>query len=581
MSLAVMCPRCHAGLKAAKPPTAPKNVTCPECGHAFQVTPAGITADLPRPYPAIAVNPGMPSLPSIARGPFNWLGVGVIASILLIGAGIIGAIVLTRTAPAEPQVVDKAPDPAPDAVERPAPDDQSSAADNDKRRQDFIRLMIEGGTALNAQRYDEAHAAYTQAAKLFPDDADLRERLGEARAALAKEQQARQEAAKSRVDAVALAGKGQEALEQKQYAAAVDFFKLALQKDSDNSAASAGLVSAQSALSREQLDQKKLAEYTDLIASGKAALKAARYADAIRDFIAAQRVVPDDPIAMQFQREAEKQLDGINNRADRQKEVQRLLELANNALRSKNWEEAEKTFGRVLQLVPNDADAQKGLAEAQKSAKAAQAEFATWMVRGNAALQAGRFAEAVLAFREATRIYPENETASRALRQTELLQDGQQVYFRAMERAANAMSLKAYGDAVVAYNEGLRVSPGDVAAVQGLRDAQRFFEADSHKRRDFEKRAFAGLQHLKAQRYDQAVVELRAALAILPHHPQAGIVERQVRYADAMSDGMQALSAGRFQDAARSFQLALREYPNDFAARNGLAKARSQSKTKA
>jgi tetratricopeptide (TPR) repeat protein len=483
---------------------------------------------------------------------------------------------MTRSGADEPLLAGQNPNAAVTA-ETPAPvNSQPDDAEADKRRQEFIRLMIEGGTALNAQLYDEAHSAYTKAAKLFPEDADLRDRLAEARTALAKEEQTRQEALKVRGDATALAAKGQEALEKKQYAVAVDFFKLALQKDSANSTASDGLVSAQSALNREQLDQKKLDEYTDLIASGKAALKARRYADAIRDFIAAQRLVPDDPIAMQFQREAEKQLDGINNLAERQKEHQRLIDLANIALRSKNWEEAEKTFQRALQLMPNDADAQNGLAEAQKSAKTAQAEFATWMLRGNAALQAGRFAEAVLAFREATRIYPENDAASRALRQTELLQDGQQIYFRAMERAANAMALKLYGDAMVAYNEALRVSAGDAAALQGLRDAQRSFEADAHKRKDFEKRAFAGLQHLKAQRYEPALAELRAAVRILPHHPQAATVQRQIRYADAMSDGVQALAAGRNQDAVRHFQLALREYPNDFAARNGLAKARQR-----
>jgi predicted Zn finger-like uncharacterized protein len=578
MSLHITCPRCQASLKATKLPAEPKNVECPECGHAFQVTPAGITAALPRPQVLAApvhVEP-VRVAPVVKSGPSSGVAAGIIGSILLVGAGIIAAIVLTRTPPPQEaapiEIVAKKPTPS-EALE------SEPEGDQDKRRQEFIRLMIEGGTSLNAQRFEEALSAYTQAVKLAPEDADARQKLSEAQAGLAKQQQAQQNAQKLRDDAATLVKQGQDALKQKKYAAAVDFFKLALQKAAGDSEASSGLIAAQDGLNREQLDQKKLAEYENLIATGKAALKAGRYADAIRDFIAAQRVVPNDTIAAQFQREAEKQLDGINNRAERQKELQRLLDLANAALRAKNYEEAEKTYQRVLDLFPNDTTAQKGLADTQKALKQAQVEFATWMLRGNAALQAGRFAEAALAFREATRIFPDNETASRALRQTELLQDGQQVYFRAMERAANAMALKHYGDAVIAYNEALRALPGDFNALQGLQDAQRLFEADAHKRRDFDKRAFAGLQYLKAQKYSEAAIELRAALRILPHHPQAVLVERQLRYAEAMSDGLQALSARRFQEAVRHFQTALQKFPNDFAARSALANARAQAKT--
>jgi tetratricopeptide (TPR) repeat protein len=565
-------------LKAAKLPSGPKNVECPECGHPFQVTPAGITAALPRPQ--VLAGPGSADTPVDHFPPVvkssNWLAAGVIGSILVVGAGIIAAIVLTRTPPPEPrdpgEVIAKQPE------TQPSPETSADPAD-DKHRQEFIRLMIEGGTSLNAQRFEEAVSAYTQAVKLAPDDADLRQKLTEAQAGLAKQEQARKDEQKVRDDAARLIKQGKESLEQKKYAAAVDFFKLALQKVAGDSDAAAGLVAAQDGLNREQLDQKKFAEYENLIATGKAALKGGRFADAIRDFIAAQRLVPNDTIAAQLQREAEKHLEGINNRAERQKELQRLLDLANNAVRAKNFEEAEKTYQRILELFPNDPSAQQGLADSQKARKQAEVEFATWMLRGNAALQAGRIADAVLAFREATRVLPDNETASRALRQAESLQDGQQVYFRAMERAAAAMSLKQYGDAVIAYNEALRAFPGDLNALQGLQDAQRLFEADAGKRRDFDKRAFAGLQFLKAQKYSEAATELRAALRILPHHPQAVIVERQLRYAEAMSDGLQALAARRFQDAIREFQTALREFPNDFAARNALAKARAQAKT--
>src|SRR5688572_6928863 len=81
----------------------------------------------PRPQLPSAVNAEMPPVLSIARAPFNWLGVGIIAAILLIGVGIIAAIVLTRTGPVEPVAGEQPSAPAPAIVHKPAPDDGSSS----------------------------------------------------------------------------------------------------------------------------------------------------------------------------------------------------------------------------------------------------------------------------------------------------------------------------------------------------------------------------------------------------------------------------------------------------------------------
>jgi len=565
-------------LKANKLPAETKTVACPECRATFQVATTGVTAALPPPKIPAPV-PEAELIPSVATPPRSspWLAIGVIASILLVGGGIIAAIVFTRQE-APPQT----PSPPPVAVikekDEPAKVDDKDREKGDKRRQEFIRLMIEGGTSLISQRYDEAASAYAEAAKLFPDDADARQKLGEAQAALAKQRQAGLDEEKKREDAAQLVKKGQAALDEKQYAAAVDLFKLAADKNPSLTEATQGLVAAQAALQRDQLDQKRIAEYEQFILAGKAALKAGRYADAIREFVGAQRAVPNDPIAMQFQREAEKQLDGLMNRAEKQKEFQRLLEQAAAAMRAKSYEDAEKTYQRALRLFPTDATALQGVEDAQKALKLTKTEFTAWMLKGNGAAQAGRFGEAAIAFREATRLYPNDEAATRALRQAELAQEAQNTYFRAMDAASRSMSFKQYADAIVAYNEALRASPGDFAALQGLRDAQQAFEADAGRRKEFERRATAGFQMLKAQRYSDAAVELRAALKVMRHHPQAPVVDRQADYAEAMASATQAMNARRYGDAITHFEAALREFPNDFAARNGLNRARQLNK---
>ncbi|GEM_PF-6246126 len=574
MSLYITCPRCHASLKTNKLPSGTKTVTCPECKQAFQVASTGVTAAAPKPrIPAVA--DAEEGAAFVARRANGLLAVSVIASILLVGAGIIAAIIYTRQEPqpasTPPVIAAKDKDEAPKA-------DPEKQKDQDQRLEKFAKLMSEGSTSFNSNHYDDAVTAFGEASRLFPDIAEAKTKLSEAQTALAVQRQKKQDDEKLHGDVVQLVKNGQAALDEKKYAAALEFFKLAVDKNPSLAEAKQGLVTAQAALQRDQLDQKKNDDYLQAMLSGKAALKAGRYADAIRDFLSAQRIYPNDEFAMQFQREAEKQLDGLMNRADKMKEFQRLLDQANAALRAKNYDEAQKTFERALRLYPTDASALQGAETAQKSLKSARAEYAVWMNRGAAAAQAGRYGEAVLAFREATRLLPDDDVASKALRLAELAQDNQGAYLRAMDAGATAMGLRQYPAAIVAYNEALRAAPGDAAALLGLRDAQSAFEGDALRRKDFDRKATAGLKLLQAQRYADAAAELRAAIKIMPHNPNADIVRRQIRYADAMDKGTTALNARRYSEAITQFQAALDVFPNDFAANSGLNKARQMNK---
>src|SRR5205807_4798948 len=97
MSLYITCPRCHASLKANKLPSHTKTVTCPECGQVFQVSTTGITANAPTPRLASESAEETPFAPVVAAPAGRWLPIAAIASILLVGGGIIAAIIYPRT----------------------------------------------------------------------------------------------------------------------------------------------------------------------------------------------------------------------------------------------------------------------------------------------------------------------------------------------------------------------------------------------------------------------------------------------------------------------------------------------------
>src|SRR5205823_6742644 len=101
--------------------------------------------------------------------------------------------------------------------------------EREKQHQDFIRYMIDGGTALSAKKYDEAVLAYAAAAKLFPDNPEVIRKLAEAQAAQATLARGQQDDQKRKEDLTKLVGQAQDALTKRQYAAAVELYKVAVQ----------------------------------------------------------------------------------------------------------------------------------------------------------------------------------------------------------------------------------------------------------------------------------------------------------------------------------------------------------------
>jgi cytochrome c-type biogenesis protein CcmH/NrfG len=75
-----------------------------------------------------------------------------------------------------------------------------------------------------------------------------------------------------------------------------------------------------------------------------------------------------------------------------------------------------------------------------------------------------KFADAVLAFGEALKLYPDDQRATAALQQaryTQFMVDGQ-----------TALNAKRYADAVKAFEDALKEVPGDQAATAALKQAR-------------------------------------------------------------------------------------------------------------
>jgi tetratricopeptide (TPR) repeat protein len=548
------CPNCHVRLKVAEPGETAKAFTCPKCKHEIVV-------------------PGLrPAKSEIYRG----LLLATIGA-LLAGGGIAAGLFITRPAPPPERTDNTQPFVSVKDDAETLAKEQAKKADLDRRQQDYLRWMIQGGTAANAQKWAEAQAAYQKALIAMPGDVAAKQRLQEVQYNLAALERAKLGDEKIQAGLKKLLEQGDEALANKQFAAALEIYKLVLRQNPGDASAARGVVAAQAGLDQDQAERKKLDDFRKHLAAGQAALRVGRYTDAIAEFIAARQLLPKSAQAAELQGEAERRLAADRNRKDQKVDFDRLVDLGSTALRDQRFADAADAYKRALFIFPDDAIAAKGLDEARLGLKNAAAQFDLLMARGNNAMRDARFKDAVDAFQEAARLFPANDGAAQALRAASAAFENQASYIAAMQRAALAMRALTYDDAVLAYAAALRLVPNDPLAAAGLADAQRAVADAVRRRADWDALVKAGTAAAKQRKYADAAKAFKDALRIQPNNPQADAVRSMFRYNDNMADGFTALNARRYQDAIRHFQAALAEVPNDASAMAALTRARNLS----
>jgi tetratricopeptide (TPR) repeat protein len=502
--------------------------------------------------------------------------------LLLVGAGVAAALVAAR-GPGRPDAAAAAKADAEEQkrleAERRKLDEERDRLERERRRAEFARLLHEGDAAHAKGQHADAERAYAAALKLFPHDEAALKGLVAARTAQAVAARGDEEKGRRQAEYARLMDRGKEALAARQFFAAVQAFAGAAQLVPGDPAAARGLAEAQEAAAADQGERKRQADYQDHMDAGRAAMEAQRYPDALREYLAALRLVPDDPAALRGQKAAEARLEDAREQEERRAGFARLMEKAKGALRNKRYDEAVEALEAALRLSPGDPEVKQMLQEATRARRAARGRYDDVMQQADAALSAGRYEEAGRLYGEALALVPDDPAATKGKQNAERAlgdaQAGVGAYLRYIDQASLAMQSGRYGDALRLYGEALRVAPGDQVAIQGLRDARTAAGAILQRGGDFDRAMQSGTAALRMRQWSDAVAAFQAALRAVPDSPQAAAGLRKARFGQAMSDGQAALNASRFADAVRSFEEALRQIPGDPAASGALRQARA------
>jgi epidermal growth factor receptor substrate 15 len=368
-----------------------------------------------------------------------------------------------------------------------------SLKDTDKRRAEYTALMAQGGDALKNKRYNDAIAAFTQAEKLYPKDADALQGLSDAQKAATADAQSQY---------AQLMLQGAAAMRAQRYQDAVQVYTNALTLVPNDQTAIQQLALAQKALAAAAVAQTAYAQY---IQTGQAALQLKGYADARVAFANALTVVPNDPAALAGLAAANYGLHMLEGNA---------------ALEAKKYGDAMAAFQAALIDAPGDPTATATLKQAKALAGAAavEADYNLQMQNGQALMQKKKYGEAVKAFETALQDKPGDTAATAALKQAQAMvdqaaKDGD--FNKHMKAAAAAMQQKKYAEAIKQYEAALDDKPDNKDATAGLKQAKAAAD-QAAKDAEYNKHMKNGQNLMAQKKYADAIQEFQAALQEKP-----------------------------------------------------------------
>ena len=445
-------------------------------------------------------------------------------------------------------------------------DAQAGKNDTDaKHKADYAAAIQAGRAALVAKKFDDAIKSANDALKLFPGD--------QAALALVKDAQAGKTGsdadAKKREEFQHLLTTAQQALAAKSYAAAAKAADDALKLIPNDQTATRVLKDANDGIKAEA-DKKRLADYAAWMQNARTALAAKKYDDVLKSAGEALKIVPGDKDAQVLIQTAQAAKAGSDADKKKQADYAAFIQTGRIALAAKKYDEAIKDAQDALKLFPGDLAATALLKDAQvgklgaDADKKKQADYIAFIQAGRAALAAKKYDDAIKDAQDALKLFPGAPEALALVKDAQTGKAGVDAvaamrkaeYNRQMALAQQAMTAKRYPDAERAYTEALRQVPNDPAATKGLADAKTADKPPLPMVPDYAK-SMQSAQALDGQKmWVAAAAAYRDALKAKPGDPKA-------TFGLDLADGQRLLEAKSFAAAQKLFEDALRLMPND------------------
>ena len=472
-----------------------------------------------------------------------------------------------------------------------------------QRQKDYDAAMQSGRTKLKAGDYAGAMTQADVALESKPNDKAARQLKTDAKA----QQNATLTAGQRQKDYDSAMQNGRTKLKAGDYAGAMTQADVALESKPNDEAARQLKTDAKAQQNATLTAAQKQKDYDAAIQNGRAKLKAGDYAGAMTQADLALESKPDDEAARQLKTDAKAQQNATLTAAQKQKDYNAAIQNGRAKLKAGDYADAMKQADVALESKPNDEAARQLKTEAkaqQDTALAAaqrQKDYDLAMQNGRAKFKAGDYADAMTQADVALESKPNDEAARQLKTEAKAQQDTalaaaqrQKDYDLAMQNGRAKLKAGDYADAMTQADVALESKPNDEAARQLKTEAKAQQDtalAAAQRQKDYDAAMQGGRAKLKAGDYADAMKQADVALANKPDDEAArqlktdakaqqdaalAAAQKQKDYDTAMQSGRAKLKAADYAGTMTQADLALESKPNDEAARQLKADAKTR-----
>jgi tetratricopeptide (TPR) repeat protein len=457
-------------------------------------------------------------------------------------------------------------------------------------------IVVAGGVTVGALLRSREPAAAPPAAPQDDGLVELRQQLEGERKKL-EEERAQLAAQRQRLELDRLMDRGGSAMAKQHFEEAEQAYKAALKLFPQDAGALAGLTDAKTSLRAAQRDredkEKRHGEVQRLQGEAREAMARKQYAQAVRALEGARQLAPGEPAVNKALAEAQAALDKDAAEQKRLAEYRAHRDAAQAALDAQRYTDAVREALAAQQVIPADGDAVtiQRAAEArlaavqdQEKRKSAHKDLVD---RAATALQARHFADAVGMLSSALKLFPDDKTTQKALKAARMARaEAKETYDGLMAQADAAFQANRVAQANRLYQQASEVLPGEPAAQRGLQATNAVLDATLTGRAAYARFMTQGVDALKAQRFADAARAFREALRVVPGDPdavqglrdaeagQGPAARKQNDFDRAMQAGAAAVRQRQYADAIRAYGDALKLQPDNADAQAGLHKAK-------
>jgi tetratricopeptide (TPR) repeat protein len=408
------------------------------------------------------------------------------------------------------------------------------------KKAEYDKHMAEGQTALNAQIYDGAIAAFDKAIAVLPGDKEAQKKRDDATELL----KSQQENAARDAQYASLIKKADELFAKQDFAQAKVSYAGALEVKDKDPYASERLQTCD--LKIKELADKvaRQKEFDALVIQGDEALLASNYQLAITNFSAALAIFADEAAVKSKLEQAQALLAEEEAEKQKKERYDKLITDADKAFGKEDFSTAQSLYtqAREVDSAPtyplDQLNKIKAILNEKAEEAAIQEAYDKAMTDARESVKNQAYDKALSSFDQALKAIPKDATATEEKNAAAKLKTDfeaklalDEAYEKAIAEASNLKKEDKLKAAIERFEAALSLKPAEsypqqqideIKALMGQREAQ---QAEAEKQaaiqKEFDEAMAAGELAMSKKDFQQAISQFEAALSILPDAPLA------------------------------------------------------------